>query len=116
MSSSGSPQAKLVREWLEAFERMDIELLTKPLHVDFRYATYPRSLNMPEQTRDEWRLQIAATISFWTHMDASLSPNRPLNSSLTHSPQRTVHSITEAPGKVILHVCIPNALTLHPLT
>ena len=73
MSSSGSPQAKLVREWLEAFERMDIELLTKPLHENFRYATYPRSLNMPEQTRDEWRSQIAATISFWTHMDVSFS-------------------------------------------
>ena len=41
MSSSGSPQAKLMHDLHEAFEKKDIELLTKPLHEDFRYATYP---------------------------------------------------------------------------
>ncbi|KAF9785444.1 hypothetical protein BJ322DRAFT_831107 [Thelephora terrestris] len=80
-----SPQAKLMHEWHEAFERKDIDLLRKPLHDDVRFATYPRSLNTPEQTRDEWCSQTAETIGLWTHMN------------------RTVHSITEAPGKVILH-------------
>ena len=71
MSYSDSPQAKLMNEWHEAFGKKDIDLLTKPLHKDFRYAVYPRSLNMPEQSKDEWYAQTAATINLWTSMDVS---------------------------------------------
>ena len=52
--STESPQRKLVNEFFEGLMDMNIEIVAKHLHKDFRRFTYPRSLNKPEQNREEW--------------------------------------------------------------
>jgi hypothetical protein len=63
--SSDSPQAKLLRECARGFETRDLNLIAKPLHKDFRYVPYPKSLGKPEQTKEEWLEQYAGIIGLW---------------------------------------------------
>ena len=49
---SESAQVQLMREWGKGFEKMDLALVAKHLHKDFLLVTYPRSLGMPDETRE----------------------------------------------------------------
>jgi len=69
--NSGSPQVKLMREWGQGFEKRDLELIAKALHKDYRHTTYPRSLGMPEETREEWLERFAGVIGLWTDLKVS---------------------------------------------
>ena len=96
---------KLINEWHRGFKEGNMDLIAQPLHKDHRRVTYPRSLGKPEQTREEWLAQLASVFKGLTDYDVSytLKPSfRPSESPL----QTTVLSVIEAPGKVILHVCI----------
>jgi hypothetical protein len=48
-----SPQIKLLNEWNDAFEELNIAAMKKHMHKDFRRSIYPRSLGEPEQTAEE---------------------------------------------------------------
>jgi len=80
--STNSPQVKLMHGWGQGFKKRDLDLIAKCLHKDYRHTTYPRSLNKPEQTREEWLQQFAGIISLWTDLEASYI-GRPLNSPLS---------------------------------
>lgn len=72
MSSTGSldsPQLKLILEWGKGFKSNDPDLIAKTLHKDFRHVTYPRSLNRPEETKEEWLGRLAGIIGLWTHTE-----------------------------------------------
>lgn len=69
--STDSPQVKLLLEWDEGFQKKDLALISKPLHKDFRHITYPRSLNKPVQTREQWLEYIKGVINLWTDREAS---------------------------------------------
>jgi hypothetical protein len=64
--SPDSPQVKLVREWGRGFRTRDLDLVAKPLHEDFRYVSYPKSLGKPEQTKEEYLEHYAGRFSLWT--------------------------------------------------
>ena len=49
-----SPQIRLVNEWNEGLSSLDVELLSKPLHKDFRHVVYPKSIGDPEQNKEGW--------------------------------------------------------------
>lgn len=85
LGNSDSPQAKLVNEWGQGFEKRDIGLIAKVLHKDYRHITYPRSLGRPEQTREEWLQHIAGIINIRGH------------------DETIVHSVIDIPGKLIVH-------------
>lgn len=70
-SSSNSSQLELVLKWHEALDKKDINLLTEPLHEEFRYVTHPQSLNMPESSKKKWCSQMAGAIRFWTEVNVS---------------------------------------------
>lgn len=72
MSSTDSPQAKLMSKWHEGFQTMNAETLKETLHDNFTYATFPRSLQAPEQTKEQWCEQIGKIIGMWTSMEVSL--------------------------------------------
>ncbi|KAF9780782.1 hypothetical protein BJ322DRAFT_1081658 [Thelephora terrestris] len=87
LHNSKSPQVKLMFEWGRGFETRDITILEKHLHKDFRHVTYPRSLALPEQTKEGWIAQMKGVISLWTE-----------------DCKATIHSVIEAPGKVVIHI------------
>jgi hypothetical protein len=59
-----SPQLQLIYEWVEGFKTKDVNHLAKYLHKDHRRITYPRSLNIPEQTKDEWLEHVGTVLTF----------------------------------------------------
>ena len=61
--SPDSPQVKLVHEMGRGFRTRDLDLLAKSFHKDFRYVPYPKSLEKPEQTREEYFEQYAGIFS-----------------------------------------------------
>jgi len=69
--SSGSPQVKLMHEWGQGFKKRDLDVIAKALHKDYRHTTYPRSLDRPEQTREQWLEQFAGIIGLWTDLEVS---------------------------------------------
>jgi len=79
--------------------------IAKHLHKDHRRITYPRSVGKPEQTREEYLQHTSEVVDLWTGCEASywlllLKLPPPANPP----PQITVHSVVEAPGKVVVHV------------
>jgi len=68
--SSDSPQVKFVREWVQAFERKDLDIIAKSLHEDFRVVSYPQSFNQPEKTKEEWLGHLTGIIAVWTEPEA----------------------------------------------
>lgn len=61
-----TPQAKLLLELDQGFEKKDIDLIAKPLHKDFVHKTHPRSLGSPDLTREQWLQHLQGIISLWT--------------------------------------------------
>lgn len=68
MSSSGteSPQVQFIRSFVQGYEKKDVSHLVKHWHRDLRRITYPQSLGLPEETREEWLQRITELISLWT--------------------------------------------------
>jgi len=81
-----SPQVKLIHEWGQGFEKKDINHIAKYLHKDYRHIHYPRSLGQPEQTKEQW-------VEHFTRILGLMTENK-----------TTIHSIVDAPGKVIVHL------------
>ena len=69
--SFDSPQVKLVLDWGQGFKKGDMGLITGLLHKDYRHALYPRSLGVPEETREEWVARFSGILSLWTDADVS---------------------------------------------
>ncbi|KAF9782948.1 hypothetical protein BJ322DRAFT_1073534, partial [Thelephora terrestris] len=83
---SDSPQLKLMHSFIEGFKNRDLDQIAKLLHKDHRRITYPRSLGKPEQTKEEYLQHTAEVLRLCVDGDP------------------IVHSIIEAPGKVIAHL------------
>ncbi|KAF9782946.1 hypothetical protein BJ322DRAFT_1022463 [Thelephora terrestris] len=82
--TADSPQIELLKSFIEGFKTIDIDRIAKTLHKDHRRITYPKSLGVSEQTKEETPIEPPPTIK--------------------STPQATIHSIIEAPGKVVVHL------------
>jgi hypothetical protein len=103
-----SPQIKLLKEWNDAFAEMNIAAMKKLMHKDFRRSVYPRSLGEPEQNAEEAFKELSGLFGVLTGVNvghtfcySNLLPRA--KSTL----QMTVHSIIEAPERIVVHVRIP---------
>ena len=111
LEASESPQVNLVHEWGRGFEKQDLDHIAKLLHKDYRHISLPRSINRPEENREQWLQHIGAVIGLWTESGVSYIGFPFHHPRLNPSTQWTIHSITEAPGKVVVHVSInPNPI------
>lgn len=54
LETNGSPQLELVRSYIQAIEKKDINQAEKTLHKDYRRITHPSSAGRPVQTREEY--------------------------------------------------------------
>ena len=109
--NSDSPQAKLLRECARGFETRALDLIAKPLHKDFRYVPYPKSLGKPEQTKEEWLERYAGIIGLWpTDPEVGYIRYSSVPFAATESlPQTTTRFIIDTPGKIVTHVRFSNA-------
>ena len=109
MSDPNSPQVKFLYEYLQAVQRRDLDHLAKCFHKDYRNTRYPRSLGMPERNKEEHLEYVAGTFNTWTEFEVNYIGRYWIPLAVAESPlQHTIHSITDTPGKIIYHVCIPD--------
>lgn len=66
-----SPQVELIRSFAQGYEKMDPDHLAKHCHRDLRRVIYPRSLGLPEETKEQWLERITELMSFWTSCEVS---------------------------------------------
>lgn len=71
LEASDSPQVNLVHEWGRGFEKQDLDHIAKLLHKDYRHISLPRSINRPEENREQWLQHIGAVIGLWTESGVS---------------------------------------------
>ena len=64
--TADSPEANLMRSWLEGWEKKDVNHLANLMHEDHRRITYPRSVGKPEQTKEEYLKNTGELLSLWT--------------------------------------------------
>ena len=109
--NSETPQVKLMHGWGQGFVERDVNVIAKHLHKDYSHIRYPLSLGFPEENRERYLEHMREIIGLWTSNEVRhqvLLPSCPA----TSLPQSTIHSIIEAPGKVVVHVRIPSSLRL----
>lgn len=70
-TNSDSPQVKLMHEWGQGFVKMKVDLIAGYLHKDYRHITYPQSLGMTGETREEYLKHMEEVIGFWTSNEVS---------------------------------------------
>ena len=68
---SESAQVKFIKAWGQGFQKKDLNILASGLHKDFRMATYPKSLNKPVQTKEEWLAELGKIIPLWLETTVS---------------------------------------------
>jgi hypothetical protein len=49
-----SPQTKAITAWAQGFIDSDIDQIAAALHPDYVHETFPRSLKIPQQTKEQW--------------------------------------------------------------
>ena len=87
---SESPQVKLMHEWGQGFVKMDVNLVAKHLHDDYRHIRYPQSLGMLDQNKDEYLQHMAKVMSIWTENEVSYQ-------SLSKFISRYIPSVVDRP-------------------
>jgi hypothetical protein len=63
-----SPQIKLLNECNQGFKEKNLDILKKCFHKDLRRIVHPRSMGLPEQTRDEWFEVVSGLFGFATEL------------------------------------------------
>ena len=71
LKSSDSPQVKFVHEWNQAVRNGDLDFLAKSIPKDYRNTFYPRSLGVPDQTKEEFLEYIGGFFNLWTEWEVS---------------------------------------------
>ena len=49
-----SPQTKTIMAWAQGFIDSDVDQIAAALHPDYIHDTFPRSLKISPQTKDQW--------------------------------------------------------------
>jgi len=88
LQSYTSPQMELTKKLVRAVRAGDLSLLAETLHKDFHHVINPQSLGKPPVNRDEWLATMAEAFNASFQLET------------------TYHSLTEAPGKVVIHVSV----------
>jgi hypothetical protein len=69
MSNAPSPQAQLIYELGRGFRERNLDIVAKIFHRDSRHVAYPRSLNIPEQSVQEYIDFVGKRIRYWTEVE-----------------------------------------------
>jgi hypothetical protein len=69
-----SPQIKLLNDWNEGIREMNVEMLGKTLHKDYRRSVYPRSIGQSEQSKEEWLNELSLMLSVATEFEVGHTP------------------------------------------
>jgi hypothetical protein len=69
-----SPQIKLINDWYDGLSEMNVEIIGKHLHKDYRRSIYPRSIGQPEQNKEEALKEASGVFGFATGLNVGHTP------------------------------------------
>ena len=107
MPNTASPQAQLIYELGRGFGEKNLDIVAKTFHRDSRHIAYPRSLNIPEQSAQEYLDFVGERIRDWTDVEqVGRWIARVCFAAAKHPPQPNIEIVADIPGKVVAHVRI----------
>ncbi len=103
-----SPQIKLISDWNEGYNQLNVEILEELMHKDFRYLVYPQTIGELETSKEVWIEAVAKLFGYLIEVDVGYTScySNPLPLA-EFALQTTCLSIIEAPGRIVAHVRIP---------
>ena len=113
MPSFDTPQLKLLKDFTDAYCTLDINNVEQHMSKDFKYQTFPKIPEIPDQNKEVHVQKWGPLMSLLTKEEVragNLGPPSNLQVDI-HLPQIIYHEVIEAPGKVVAHVC-PSAQIL----
>ena len=72
--ATDSPQVRLLHACLEGIKKKNMAHVAKYLHKDHLRITYPRSVEKPEQTKEEYLHHSAELLSLLTEIEVCGTP------------------------------------------
>jgi len=69
-----SPQIKLMTDWNVGFKEVNVGIIEKHLHKDFRRTIYPQSIGQPEETKEEFLKKISGAFAYSASFDVRHTP------------------------------------------
>lgn len=102
-----TPQLKLTKKLIGDYSSRDLSDVGQFLSEDFKYETFPKVPELPEEAKGDHIQKWGAILGSFTKMEVRtiLDTEKPLQACrLTFPHQPTIHEVIDAPGKVVLHV------------
>ncbi|KAF8514613.1 hypothetical protein JB92DRAFT_2918739 [Gautieria morchelliformis] len=81
-----SPELQVALNWIEGYNRWDIDLLFSTVSDDYTHHVLPGSLGIKPRSKEEFREYLTSIFPMFQGFTV------------------TLHEIVEAPGKILFHV------------
>ena len=103
-----SPQLTLVKNWVDAYISLDIKNVEPLLSKNFQYHTFPETTDLSKEAKERHIERYREMLSAVSKLEVRIQPWKIALGSQTDSyhPQIIYHEVIEAPGKVVVHVCL----------
>ena len=102
-----TPQLKLVKDYADAYCTLDINNIEQHMAKDFKYQTFPKISEIPDQSKEVHIQKWGPILSVMTKEEVRARTLGPASCPQVdiYLPQIIYHEVIEAPGKVVAHVC-----------
>jgi hypothetical protein len=102
---ASTPQLKVLKKIVDTVAALDMSKMDTLLCRNFKYQSFPKTIDVPEQTKGTFIQWFGGVFASMTKMEVRIQRWRPPSSSQTDiHPQPIIHEMIEAPGKVVIHV------------
>jgi hypothetical protein len=82
---ASTPELKAIKKWIEAFSILDTNKMDTLLSRNFKYQSFPKSIDVPEQTKEGFIQWFGGTFS---KMKVSIQRQRPSARRLICTPAK----------------------------
>ena len=73
---ASTPQLKVVQKWIDAYVSLDINNLNTVFSKDYKHQTLPKSMGIPEETKDEYIKRYGGVLPLFTKFEVRIQQYR----------------------------------------
>ena len=70
--NANTPQLKALKRWLDAFESLDASKIGPTLSKNYIHETFPKSIGLPDETKEEYIERYTRTLSSITKIEVRI--------------------------------------------
>ena len=71
-----TPQLKVFQKWIDAFSSLDITEIDPILSKNYIYETFPKSIGLPDETKEEFIKRYKGTLTLFTKIEVRIQHRR----------------------------------------